>query len=67
MKTKKFRIWNGQEMVYDITSGKFGYYHPEHCVCWEGYDPKTGHADFHGFSKKEIKWLIDDSLSKNGR
>jgi hypothetical protein len=41
-----------------------GYYHPEHCVCWEGYDPETGHADFHGFSKKEIKWLIDDSIHR---
>ena len=44
-----------------------GYYEPERRVCWEGYDPETGYADFHGFSKKEIKWLIDDSLSKNGR
>lgn len=41
-----------------------GYYPPEHRVCWEGYDPKTGNADFHGFSKKEIKRLIDDSLNK---
>ena len=31
MKTLKFRIWNGMEMVYDITSGKFGtfYVNPE--------------------------------------
>ena len=31
MKTVKFRIWNGIEMVYDITSGKFGtfYVNPE--------------------------------------
>ena len=31
MKTVKFRIWNGMEMVYDITSGKFGtfYVNPE--------------------------------------
>jgi hypothetical protein len=31
MKTVKFRIWNGLEMVYDITSGKFGtfYVNPE--------------------------------------
>ena len=31
MKTIKFRIWNGMEMVYDITSGKFGtfYVNPE--------------------------------------
>jgi hypothetical protein len=31
METVKFRIWNGMEMVYDITSGKFGtfYVNPE--------------------------------------
>ena len=31
MKTVKFRIWNGMEMVYDITAGKFGtfYVNPE--------------------------------------
>ena len=43
-----------------------GYYEPEQRVAWEAYDPKTGCADFHGFSKKEIKWLIDEDLSKNG-
>jgi len=31
MKTIKFRIWNGTEMVYDVTVGKFGvfYVNPE--------------------------------------
>jgi uncharacterized phage protein (TIGR01671 family) len=31
MKTVKFRIWNGIEMVYDITTGKYGtfYVNPE--------------------------------------
>lgn len=62
---KKIRAGKYEYRGWIISS--VGYYHPEHCVCWEGYDPKTGHADFHGFSKKEIKWLIDDSLSKNGR
>ena len=40
-----------------------GYYEPEQRVCWEAYDPKTGCADFHGFSKREIKWLIDEYSS----
>lgn len=44
-----------------------GYYEPERRVCWEGYDPDTGCGDFHGYSKREIKMLIDISLSKNGR
>jgi hypothetical protein len=44
-----------------------GYYEPEHRICWEGYDQNTGCADFLGYSKQEIKWLINESLSKNGR
>lgn len=39
-----------------------GYYEPERRVVWEAYDPETGCADFHGFSKREIKWRIDNSL-----
>jgi hypothetical protein len=44
-----------------------GYYESERRVVWEAYDPVTGCGDFHGFSKREIKRLIDDSLNKNGR
>jgi len=31
MKTAKFRVWNGTEMVYDVIAGKFGtfYVNPE--------------------------------------
>lgn len=42
-----------------------GYYKPERCVVWEAYNQETGCVDFHEFSKKTIKWLIDDSLAKN--
>ena len=45
---------------------RVGYYEPEQRVVWEAYDPNTGCADFHGYSKQEIKWLIDEDLSKNG-
>ncbi len=61
---KKIRAGKYEYRGWIISS--VGYYHTEHCVCWEGYDPETGCSDFRGFSKKEIKWLIDDSLSKNG-
>lgn len=49
-----------------------GYYEPsawgqERRVVWEAYDPVSGCADFHSFSKSEIKWLIDESLSKKGK
>lgn len=40
-----------------------GYYEPERRVCWEAIDPETTCGDFHGYSKKEIKRLIDDYLS----
>ncbi len=39
-----------------------GYYHPDKCVWWEAVDLKTGCADFHAHTKKEIKKLIDKSL-----
>ena len=34
----KFRVWNGMEMIYDVTVGKFGtfFVHPEN----NGLDPK---------------------------
>ena len=59
---KKIRAGKYEYRGWIISS--VGYYNPEHCVCWEGYDPETGSADFHGFSKKEIKWLIDDNNNK---
>jgi len=62
---KKIRAGKYEYRGWIISS--VGYYEPERRVCWEGYDPDTGCGDFHGFSKREIKWLIDESLSKNGR
>lgn len=59
---KKIRAGEYKYRGWIISS--VGYYPPDHCVVWEGYDPETGHSDFHGFSKREIKWLIDDSLAK---
>lgn len=35
------------------------YYSPEDCVYWEAINVNTGEADYHGFSKEEIKYLID--------
>jgi hypothetical protein len=44
---------------------RVGYYEPERRVCWEGVNPITNCGDFHGYSKKQIKELIDISLSSN--
>jgi len=61
---KKIRA--GKYLYRGWIIGCAGYYHPEKRVVWEGYDPESGNADFHGFSKAEIKMMIDDDLSRNG-
>ena len=46
---------------YEVQS--VGYYHPEHCVCWEAVD-SNGCGFAHGFSLAMTKRLIDDELDK---
>lgn len=36
------------------------YYEPEGCVCWEATNIKTGEADYHAKTKREIKNLMDN-------
>lgn len=43
-----------------------GYYEPDQKVCWEAYDKITGNADYHGYSKRMVKRLIDIDFAKNG-
>ena len=57
---KKIRAGKYEYRGWIISS--VGYYEPEKRVAWEAYDPNSGCADFHGFSKQEIKWLIDEDL-----
>lgn len=38
-----------------------GYYPPDKSNWWEAIDIKTGSADFHAHTKREIKQLIDES------
>lgn len=64
---KKFpctKIKAGKYAYRGWVISRVGYYEPERRVVWEGYDPETGSADFHGFSKGEIKKLINKSLTK---
>lgn len=58
------KITNGKYKYRGWIVASVGYYPPDHCVVWEGYDPETGCADFHAFSKKVIKKLIDDGILK---
>ncbi len=53
------RISNGvyQYKGYKLTN--YGYYLPDHCIWWEAVNIKTGCADFHATTKKEIMDLID--------
>lgn len=57
---KKIRA--GKYEYRGLIISRVGYYEPEKRVVWEAYDKVTGNADFHGFSKKEVKWLIDNNL-----
>ena len=41
--------------IYDC-----GYYHPDHCVWWEAENMKTGCADYHAHTKKDIMAMIDE-------
>lgn len=54
------KIMNG---VYEYKGYKIyncGYHHPDHCVWWEAQNLKTGCADYHAHSKKELMDLIDE-------
>ncbi len=52
-------LYNGYS-VYNI-----GYYPPDQRVVWEGMNLETGEADYHGYSKKEVKGYIDEDLTNN--
>lgn len=39
-----------------------GYYQPDHCIWWEAVNKKTGCADYHATTKKDIIKLIDKKL-----
>lgn len=36
-----------------------GYHEPDHCIWWEAVDIKTGCADYHANTKKEIIEMIE--------
>jgi hypothetical protein len=61
-RTKKIRYGRYEYRGYIIQ--QFGYYHPEHRICWEGIDQK-GNAIAHGFTKRsiirEIDYMLDET------
>jgi len=58
------KIRSGKYEYRGFIISRFGYHSPDKKVCWEGHNPNTGSADYHGFSKQQIKFLIDSDLSK---
>lgn len=60
-KTKKIARGKYEYRGYIIQ--RFGYYHPEHRVCWEGLN-QDGDADAHGYSKRQVIREIDYLLDR---
>lgn len=60
-KTKKIERGKYEYRGYVIQ--KFGYYHPEHRVCWEVLDSKGDAVEF-GFTKKQAMRNVDYMLDK---
>lgn len=71
--SKKYKckyISSGHYLYRGIEIVRFGYYHPDHRVVWEGVDVKTKSSDYRGFSMGEIICQIDRDLdieSKRGQ
>ena len=59
------KIKSGKYLYRGQVITRIGYYEPDQRVVWEAYDKETGHADYHGFSKAEVKRHIDADLSKD--
>lgn len=39
-----------------------GYHQPDHCIWWEAVNIKTGCADYHAHTKKDLMDAIDGKL-----
>ena len=47
---------------YRLTN--YGYYEPDHCIWWEAVDLKTGCAEFHEHTKRELIETINEELDR---
>lgn len=58
---KKIRAGRYQYRGYEVVC--IGYHQPDHCVWWEATSidsPGVGCLCFHGNTKREVKWRIDE-------
>ena len=70
----KCNFSNRKHRVRKISSGNYeyrgylirnmGYYEPDHRVCWEATNLKTGCGDYHGYTKREIIEAIDEEADE---
>ena len=60
-KTKK--ICKGKYEYRSYLVIRFGYYHPEKRVCWEGWNSE-GDSIAYGYTKKEVMREIDYILDR---
>lgn len=70
MKNLKFRVWNGAEMIYDVTVGKFGTFYVNPGDKGNGLDPKDS-ASLTPFTTKYADttpvMMFTGLLDKNGK
>lgn len=59
------RIRAGLYLYRDYRVMCLGYYPPEKRVVWEASDLKDGHGAFHAFSKRQLKYIIDQYHENN--
>lgn len=59
VKVKRIRSGIYEYKGYNIHN--CGYHHPDHCVWWEAVDLKTGCADYHATTKRELMAMIDEN------
>lgn len=58
------KLSNGKYEYRGFVVHRVGYHESDKRVVWEGYNPKDGRADYHGYSKQMVKKLIDNDILK---
>lgn len=57
--TRAERICRGKYKYKGYILFNYGYYPPDGCIWWEATNIKTGCADYHAHTKRELIRMID--------
>jgi hypothetical protein len=60
---RKMKLKKMHRGIYEYRGYKLyncGYYHPDHCVLWEGVNIETGCADYHTKTRRDLISAIDN-------